>query len=86
MSADLELALSLADAADAITMQHYQSTSLSVRTKTDKTPVSEADEAVEKMIRERLAAERPADGLVGEEFGTSGATARRWIIDPIDGT
>lgn len=67
-------------------MRHYQSSSLAVRTKSDKTPVSEADEAVERMIRERLAAERPDDGLVGEEFGTSGATARRWIIDPIDGT
>ena len=76
----------MADAADAITTQHYQSTSLGVRTKTDKTPVSEADEAVERMIRERIEAERPGDGVVGEEFGTSGATARRWIVDPIDGT
>jgi histidinol-phosphatase len=86
MSADLDLALALADAADAITMQHYQSASLSVRTKTDKTPVSEADEAVERMIRERIAAERPGDGILGEEFGTTGDVARRWILDPIDGT
>jgi histidinol-phosphatase len=86
MNPDLEFALALADAADAITMQHYQSASLAVRTKTDRTPVSEADEAVERMIRERIAAERPGDGVLGEEFGTSGATTRRWIIDPIDGT
>ena len=86
MNSDLQLALELADAADAITMRHYQSTSLAVRTKIDMTPVSEADEAVEQMIRERLTAERPEDGLVGEEFGTSGSTTRRWIIDPIDGT
>jgi histidinol-phosphatase len=86
MNADLPLALALADAADAITMQHYRSASLAVRTKSDKTPVSDADEAVERMIRERLSAERPGDGIVGEELGTSGSTSRRWIVDPIDGT
>jgi histidinol-phosphatase len=86
MIPDLRLAMDLADAADAITVRHYQSATLSVRTKSDKTPVSEADEAVERMIRERLSAERPDDGIVGEEFGTSGSTSRRWIIDPIDGT
>lgn len=86
MTPDLQLAIALADAADAITMRYYQSSTLSVRTKSDKTPVSEADEAVERMIRERLSAERPDDGIVGEEFGTSGTASRRWIIDPIDGT
>ena len=55
MNADLQLALELADAADAITLKHFQSATLAVRTKLDMTPVSEADEAVERMIRERLA-------------------------------
>jgi histidinol-phosphatase len=82
---DLELALALADAADAITLRHFQSTSLQVRTKVDMTPVSEADEAVERALRERLAQERPQDGILGEEFGSSEGS-RRWIIDPIDGT
>lgn len=86
MTPDLSLALALADSADAITMKHFQSESLSVRTKIDRTPVSEADEAVEKMIRANLAQERPGDGIVGEEFGDSGAAERRWIVDPIDGT
>ena len=91
MNPDLALALELADAADAITMRHFQSSSLSVRTKVDMTPVSEADEAVERMIRERLASARPDDGIVGEEFGVSvalppPAAQRRWILDPIDGT
>jgi histidinol-phosphatase len=83
---DLALALSLADSADAITMRWFQAASLVVKTKSDRTPVTEADEAVEKMIRERLARERPSDGIVGEEFGTTGAQSRRWIIDPIDAT
>jgi histidinol-phosphatase len=83
---DLRLALELAEAADEITMKHFRLASLEVRTKADQSPVSEADEAVERMIRERLARERPGDGIVGEEFGTSGDTARRWILDPIDAT
>jgi histidinol-phosphatase len=86
MNGDLQLALELADAADAITMKHFQSTTLAVRTKLDMSPVSEADEAVERMIRERLASDRPDDSIVGEEFGTSGTGPRRWIVDPIDGT
>lgn len=86
MNPDLRLALDLADAADAITLRHFQSTTLAVRTKADLSPVSEADEAVERLLRERLAVERPEDGIAGEEFGTSGDAARRWVIDPIDGT
>ncbi|HYC93998.1 MAG TPA: inositol monophosphatase family protein [Thermoanaerobaculia bacterium] len=86
MNPDLELALSLADAADAITLRHFQSATLAVRTKVDMTPVSEADEAVERVLRELLAARRPGDAIVGEEYGTSGASPRRWILDPIDAT
>lgn len=83
---DLELALELAGAADAISLHHFRSTKLAVRTKVDMTPVSEADEVIERAIRERLQLERPDDGIVGEEFGSSGGGGRRWIIDPIDAT
>lgn len=86
MNPDLRLALELADTADAITLRHFQSATLAVRTKIDMSPVSEADEAVERALRERLVAVRPDDGIVGEEFGTSGSGARRWILDPIDAT
>jgi histidinol-phosphatase len=84
--ADLTLALALADAADAITMKHFRASGLAVRTKSDRSPVSEADEAAEHAIRDRLKSERPQDGIVGEEFGSAGSSQRRWIIDPIDGT
>lgn len=86
VNADLALALSLADAADAITMQYFREPALSVRTKSDQSPVSEADEAAEHVIRDRLTRERPGDGVIGEEFGVTGASTRRWIIDPIDAT
>jgi len=82
---DLRLAFALADLSDAITVKHFQ-TSFAVRTKADRTPVSEVDEAVECAIRERLKRERPDDSILGEEFGSEGAGQRRWIIDPIDAT
>ena len=48
--------------------------------------MTEADHAVEEAVREVLGKARPGDGVVGEEFGVTGEGARRWIIDPIDGT
>lgn len=82
---DLSLALALADEADAITTRHFR-TSFSVRTKADRTPVTEVDEQVERIVRARLERERPEDAILGEEFGVQGTAARRWIVDPIDAT
>jgi histidinol-phosphatase len=82
---DLTLALLLADIADAITMPRFRAVDLAIETKPDLTPVTESDKAVELAIRERLAAVRPGDVVVGEEFG-SAEGRRRWIVDPIDGT
>ena len=87
LNADLELALTMADLADVITMQHYQSSSLTIESKPDLTPVTEADRAAEQALRAVLAEQRPLDDILGEEFGASAETStRRWIIDPIDGT
>jgi histidinol-phosphatase len=86
MGPDLALALELADAADALSMARFRASDLDIRTKTDRTPVTEADDAVETEIRVRLAAARPRDAMLGEEHGASGTSRRRWIVDPIDGT
>jgi len=84
---DLQLALEMAQAADAISMASFRSASLRVDTKPDMTLVTAADRAVETELRQRLAAARPGDAVVGEEFGASGAGgSRRWYLDPIDGT
>ncbi len=84
---DLELALALADAADRVSMSRYLALDLKVETKPDSSPVTEADKATESALRTMLADQRPADGLLGEEFGTESQEApRRWILDPIDGT
>lgn len=83
---DLQLALRLAEAADAVSMARFDASDLDVRLKADASHVTEADLATERAIRDILASERPADGVLGEEFGTAGPTTRQWIIDPIDGT
>jgi histidinol-phosphatase len=84
LSPDLELALSLADEADAIALARFRAHDLRVETKPDLTPVSEADQAVEPALRARLARERPDDAVLGEEEG--GDDTGGWILDPIDGT
>lgn len=85
-SEDLELAIKLANAADAISLARFRALDLNIETKPDRSPVTDADRAVELALKEILAAERPEDGIVGEEFGNSGSKNRKWIIDPIDGT
>src|SRR5690625_6653990 len=83
---DLNLALVIADAVDALTMSRFQAVDLQVDTKPDMTPVSDADRAAEELIRRQLKRARPRDAVTGEEFGTDGNSKRRWTIDPIDGT
>jgi len=84
---ELALAMLIADRADAITMDRFNARDLVVETKPDLTPVSDADKAVEQMIRDLVAAERPDQGVLGEEFPELvGSSGLRWIVDPIDGT
>jgi len=83
---DLALALRLADAADEVSMEHFDDPRLGVLLKADSTHVTDADLATERAIRDILTAQRPRDGVFGEEYGTSGSASRQWIIDPIDGT
>jgi histidinol-phosphatase len=86
MHADLAFALQLADLADAITTERFQADDLAVETKPDLSPVTEADRAVEQVLRKRIGEERPGHSVVGEEFGADEKGSARWILDPIDGT
>lgn len=83
----LAFALSLADAADAITMRHYR-TGHAVERKDDGTFVTPADRETEVLLRRRIAEAYPDHAVLGEEQGGDAATdaEARWIIDPIDGT
>jgi histidinol-phosphatase len=84
---DLELALRMADAADAITLSRFRATDLRVDRKPDRTPVTDADIATEDVLRTMIDAERPDDVIIGEERGGQLITSgRSWVLDPIDGT
>ncbi|MDQ2725177.1 MAG: histidinol phosphatase, partial [Actinomycetota bacterium] len=85
-SADLELALALADKADEVTLAGFRQRDLHIETKPDLTPVTEADQTAERLIRDEVARACPGDAILGEEYGTTGGGGRRWIVDPIDGT
>ena len=83
---DLAIALELAGAADAITSARFRSSDLVVNSKPDRTPVTDADTAVEDMVRARLATLCPGDAVAGEERGGEIGAGRTWVLDPIDGT
>jgi histidinol-phosphatase len=86
LSADMDLALQLADLADTITLPRFRSVDLRVDSKADGTPVTDADKRAESSIRQALRERRPDHAVVGEEYGADGDSDWRWYIDPIDGT
>jgi histidinol phosphatase-like enzyme (inositol monophosphatase family) len=82
----LEFAVEVAWRAGRTTLAHFQ-TGVAAETKPDDSPVTVADRAAERLARELIHTRFPADGIVGEEFGSERPGAdRRWILDPIDGT
>lgn len=85
---DLELALELADLADAFTLPRFTAQDFTLGWKDDRSEVTEADRGCEALLAERVRAARPEHGFFGEEYGLQGATeaSLRWIVDPIDGT
>lgn len=85
----IETANALADAARVETLAHFRSPGLDAETKENDRfdPVTVADRASEKRMRELLARLRPDDAILGEEFGPKeGTTGLTWVLDPIDGT
>jgi histidinol-phosphatase len=76
----------VAGIAGDIAMEYY-GTNPATRIKSDGSPVSVADTSAEAAAREWIEKHFPKDGIVGEELPTvRESAARRWIIDPIDGT
>ncbi len=84
MAADLQLAHDIVDEAGRLGMDYFGRT-FSQSLKSDGSIVTEADRAVERLIRAQLGQHRAADALLGEEYGRLGDSNRTWIIDPIDG-
>jgi len=83
--ADLAFARHLAAVASELALGYFRR-GVAAQLKPDGSPVSEADVEVERRLRQLIAEQRPGDGVLGEELGQSGPVARRWILDPIDGT
>ena len=87
MGREVDFAQHLVDVADAITMARFRAHDLQVSTKPDNTPVTEADQEVERTLRKLIREEFPDDGIIGEEeYDIPSHTGRSWVLDPIDGT
>jgi histidinol-phosphatase len=83
----LDFAVDVVAAAGQVTLRWFEAADLAVETKADGTPVTAADRAAERLVRERIADRFPDDGVLGEEEPeVLGRSGRRWIVDPIDGT
>ena len=84
--ADIAFANRLADAAGEAIRPYFRAEH-GLETKPDQSPVTLADRAAERAMRDLIAATFPDDAIVGEEYGdTAGASGRSWVLDPIDGT
>ncbi|MHC4820002.1 MAG: histidinol-phosphatase [Planctomycetota bacterium] len=87
MDDGLTFAVDAALAAGAATLEHFGAAGLEVETKDDGSPVTRADREAERILRRCIETAYPDDGILGEEFGGDRSdAARRWILDPIDGT
>lgn len=82
---DLQLAFDASNLAAERALAHFES-DRSATVKVDGTLVTEADRAIERLLRETLSEARPEDAFLGEELGQLGESDRVWILDPIDGT
>src|SRR5258708_38097566 len=82
----LKSVMDLARVTGEVAMRHFR-TRVRVETKSDGSPVSDADRAAERAAREWVDTRFPDGGVLGEEYGELRPGApRRWIVDPIDGT
>ena len=82
----LTVAEEAADLAGRVIRPLFRS-ALLVEAKGDASPVTEADRAAERAIRDLLAARLPSHGVIGEEYGEDRPDAEwAWVLDPIDGT
>ncbi len=84
LAALARLAEAAADRARAEVMPRFRA--VAVERKADGSPVTEADRAAERAVREALRAGDPDAAIVGEELGGEAGDGPTWVVDPIDGT
>jgi len=82
------VALELAQRAGEATLEYFRAVLVVDNKRGDRgfDPVTEADRAAERVIREGLRKHFPRHGVFGEEFGYQSGNGLTWVIDPIDGT
>ncbi len=86
LAAYVAFAQTLADRVRPLSRKWFRH-ALTVDTKADESPVTQADREVEAALREAIASHHPDHGIFGEEFGASHTEAEFvWSLDPIDGT
>ncbi len=87
LSDRLSFAIETARGAGRVAMEWFQSEALVADGKADGSPVTQADRAAERCVRDAIAAAYPEDGILGEEYdAVETSSGRTWVIDPIDGT
>ncbi len=84
LEAAAKAAAAAADAARREILPRFRR--VATETKADGSPVTEADRAAERAMREVLRTFDPSLGILGEEYGQEGDSERGWLLDPIDGT
>ncbi|MEN8160071.1 MAG: inositol monophosphatase family protein [Myxococcota bacterium] len=84
LEAAAKAAAAAADAARRETLPRFRRVATEI--KADGSPVTEADRAAERAMREVLRGFDPELGILGEEYGQEGSAERGWLLDPIDGT
>lgn len=84
----LRFALAVAEKAGQVTLRYFRSNVATHNKRSDGhfDPVTEADRAVEEMIRKAVHHRFPTHGLFGEELGHELGNGLTWVVDPIDGT
>jgi histidinol-phosphatase len=82
----LEFAVEISRGAGEVTLKYFRRAPETSK-KADGSFVTIADREAEAFLREHIGERYPQDSILGEEEGeTYGTSARRWIVDPIDGT
>ena len=82
----LETATELAYEAGRVMLEHFN-VGIEVHLKADNTPVTIADETINQIVIDRITAEYPTHGVIGEEASIERpSSSLQWVCDPIDGT
>ncbi len=82
----LDFAKELALEAGGVMKRYFRSHELGTTWKEDFTPITEADTQINKMVIERVKAEYPDFGILGEEESYKPERDLVWVVDPVDGT